>query len=312
MKRTVSDKVTVVGAGNVGATLAMRIAESGLAEVVLIDVCKALAEGKALDIADTCGMTGSPVPVLGTDDPAHAKGSAVVAITAGFPRKPGMSREDLVAKNAAIIREVVTNVAPHAPDAVIVVVTNPLDAMTYYARRLGRFDKRKVVGMAGLLDESRFSGLLARELGTGTADIETVMMGSHGDTMVPVFSHAKAGGKRLFDVLSRERVDEIAAKTRSRGAQIVSLLGSGSAYYAPSLAAYRMIEMILRDRHGAVTASAYLEGEYGLSDICIGVPLVLGRNGIESIIELDLGTEEQAALEKSAEAIRQTIKLLPV
>jgi len=311
MKRSVKDKVTVVGAGNVGATLAMRIVESGLADVALIDICKTIAEGKALDIADTCGMTGSRATIVGTDDWSRAEGSSVVAITAGFPRKPGMSREDLVAKNAAIVRDVVAGIMPRSREAVIIVVTNPLDAMTYYARRLGGFDRRKVVGMAGLLDESRFKALVARELGGGADDVDAVMMGSHGDTMVPIFSRARAGGRRLCDALPRGKIDGITGTARSRGAQIVGLLGSGSASYAPSLATYRMIEMILRDRHATATASAYLDGEYGLSDICIGVPVVLGRGGIEKIIELDLAPEESAALAKSADVIRQTIQLLP-
>jgi malate dehydrogenase len=305
------ETVAIVGAGNVGSTLAMRVVESGLADVVLLDVYRSIAEGKALDIVDTFGITGGSRRIFGTDEYSNIKGSRIVVITAGFPRKPGMSREDLASKNAAIVKDVAGHIKAHAPDAVVVVVTNPLDAMTYLAYRAGSFPRTKVMGMAGLLDESRFIALIAHELKVSARDVKTVMMGSHGDTMVPILSHTKVGRRPLTEILPKERIDELVRITRSRGAQIVGLLGSGSAYYSPSLAAFKMVECVLRDRREILTASAYLQGEYGLADLCIGVPLRVGGNGIESVIEIDLNEEEKVSLRESAKTIRETIESLP-
>ncbi len=305
------DKVAVVGAGNVGSTLAMRIWENGLADVVLLDICASMAQGKALDISDESGMSRVPNTIKGTGDYSDVKGAKVAVITAGFPRRPGMSREELVAKNAAVVKEVVLNIRANAPGAIIIVVTNPLDAMTYLAYKTSSFGRARVMGMAGLLDESRFITLISHALSVHPKDVKTVMMGSHGDTMVPVISRTKVGNKNIGAVLSKDRIGELIKMTRDRGARIVNLLGSGSAYYSPSFGAFRMVEAILNDSREAFTASVYMEGEYGLNDICIGVPVILGAKGIESISQIKLDRDEKALLVKSAEAIIQTIKLLP-
>ena len=309
-RREARFKVTVIGAGNVGSTLAMRVWESGLADVVLLDICASMAQGKALDIWDESGMSGVPNTITGTGDYSAIKGSDVVVITAGFPRKPGMSREELVAKNAAVIKEVTLNIRANAPETIIIVVTNPLDAMTYLAYKTSSFERTRVMGMAGLLDESRFITLISNELKVHPKDVKTVMMGSHGDTMVPIISQTKVGNKNLKLLLPKDKIDELIRITRDRGARIVGLLGSGSAYYSPSFGAFKMVEAILKDKGGSFTASAYLEGEYGLSGICIGVPVRLGAKGIESISRIKLAGDEEALLIESSKAIGQTIKHL--
>jgi malate dehydrogenase len=311
MKKS-NDKVAVIGAGNVGATLAMRVFESGLADVVLVDILPSIAEGKALDISDNCGALGSANAIIGTDDYSRVEGSRIVAITAGFARKPGMSREELVSKNASIVKDVVLKVKAKAPDSIIIVVTNPLDAMTYLAYKTSGFDKKRVMGMAGTLDESRFVALISKELNVDPKEVKTVMMGSHGDTMVPVLSRTTVGKRKLTDLIPKERLDKIVDTTRFRGAQIVNLLGSGSAYYSPSLATFRMIDIILSGKREVVAACAFLDGEYGLSGICIGVPVLLGRKGIESVVEIDLAEEERSSLLRSEAIIRKTMELLPL
>ncbi len=310
MKGRSVDKVAVIGAGNVGATLAMRIVESGLADAVLVDIERPIAEGKALDVADTAGIVRGARSIVGTDEYSHIQGSKVVAITAGLARKPGMSRDDLVSKNAAIVKGVVEKVRMNAPEAVIVVVTNPLDAMTYLAYKASSFGRERVLGMAGLLDESRFIGVIARELKVSPGDVRTVIMGSHGDTMVPILSHTTVGKKDLRALMPKEKIDELIRTTRSRGAQIVNLLGSGSAYYSPALATFKMVEAVMKDTKEVITASCYLEGEYGFNDICIGVPVRVGRKGIESVVELTLTEDEKAALGESARALRRVIESL--
>lgn len=297
-------KVAVIGAGNVGATLAMRIADAGLAEVVLVDINKPLAQGKALDIFDSAGMCRLIPRVYGTDDISEISGSSVVVVTAGLARRPGMTREELASKNACLIKEISSEMRLHAPESIVIVVTNPLDTMTYLAYKTTAFPKARVVGMAGLLDESRFKSLIAAELNMDTADVETIIMGSHGDTMVPILSSTRVKGRPLAAILSEEKIDSLVARVRVRGAEIVGLLGSGSAYYSPSLAVFRMIDAIIHDKNEIVTASAFLEGEYGLNDICIGVPLKLGRGGIKEIIRIRIDNAEAASLMKSAEAIR--------
>lgn len=297
-------KVSVIGAGAVGATLAQRILESSMADVVLVDILKNVAKGKAFDMLDASSIVGHEREISGTDNYEETRGSDIVVITAGLPRKPGMTRDDLVAKNAAIIKDVTANIKKHSPQSIIIVVTNPLDTMTYLTLKLTGFEKRKVIGMAGVLDGSRFVYLLSNELKVPRSSVETYMLGSHGDTMVPVISKTCVGGKPLTDVIAKDKLAAIVKRTCDRGAEIVSLLGSGSAYYSPSAAVFKMINAILKDTKETLAASAYLEGEYSLSGLCMGVPCVLGKNGIEKIVEIKMSEEESKAFLKSAEAIK--------
>lgn len=303
-------KVSIIGAGAVGATLAQRVLESGIADVVLLDIYKGLAKGKALDLMDASPIAGCENNITGTDDYEEIRGSDIVVITAGLPRKPGMSRDDLVSKNAAIIRDVAAKVKASAPSSIAIIVTNPLDVMTYLAFKLTGFKKEKVMGMAGVLDSSRFINLLAAELKVPRSSVETCMLGSHGDTMVPLVSKTKVRGRPVSELMSKDKLAAIVKRTRDRGAEIVSLLGTGSAYYSPSAAVFKMINAILKNTGETLPVSAYLEGEYGLKDICIGVPCVIGRPGVKKVVELDLSEDESAAFKKSAQAIRDTNKLL--
>jgi malate dehydrogenase len=303
-------KISIIGAGSVGATLAQRVLESGLADVVLVDILKNVAQGKALDLLDASPILDHENNITGTDNYEEIRDSDVVVITAGLPRKPGMTRDDLIAKNAAIIKDVAGNIKKYASSAIVIVVTNPLDTMTYLTLKLTAFSKQKVMGMAGALDGSRFIYLLADELKVPRHSIETYMLGSHGDTMVPVMSKTSVNGKPVTSLIPKNKLDAIVKKTRDRGAQIVSLLGSGSAYYSPSAAVFKMIYIILNDRKETVVVSAYLKGEYSLDDICIGVPCVLGRNGIEKVVELGLSEEEKKAFLKSAQVIKDLNNIL--
>jgi len=303
-------KVSIIGAGAIGATLAERVLESGLADVVLLDVLKDVAAGKALDLLDAAPIVGHERSIVGTGDYGLIASSDIVVITAGFPRKPGMTREELIAKNASIVRDVSKNIKKNAPSAIVIVVTNPLDAMTYLALKETGSSREKVFGMAGILDGSRLTALIADELNVPRAKVKTVVLGSHGDTMVPVLSETRVSGKGITELLPKERMDAIIKRTRDRGAEIVGLLGAGSAYYSPSAGAFKMIKAIAKGTGETIVASTYLSGEYGLKDICIGVPCKLGRNGIEKIIELKLTEEEKEAFYKSAQAIKSTIELL--
>ena len=309
MKRS-PHKVSVIGSGAVGATLAQRIFESGLADVVLVDILKNVACGKAIDLLDASPITGTEQSIVGTDDYNEITGSEIVVITAGLPRKPGMTREDLIAKNSAIIKDVSSNIKNHAPSAIVIVVTNPLDSMTYLAWKLTGFKRERVFGMAGVLDGSRFVALIADELKVPRSSVQTCVMGSHGDTMVPIISKTSVAGKPVTGLIKKEMLDKIIKRTCDRGAEIVSLLGTGSAYYSPSAGVFRMINAILNDTGEILVASAYLAGEYGLKDIFIGIPCKIGKNGIEKIIEIDLSEEEASALHKSAQAIKSSIELL--
>jgi malate dehydrogenase len=303
-------KITVVGAGAVGATLAQRILESGIADVVLIDIAKNMAIGKAYDLLDAAPVLGHEKTIKATDDYKEIKGSSIVVITAGLARKPGMTREDLVAKNAAIIRDVSNNIKAHASDAIIIVVTNPLDAMTYLAYKTTGFKKNKVLGMAGVLDSSRFINLLAEELKVPRSSIRTFILGSHGDTMVAALSRTTVNGMNLRDCITKDKLDNIVKRTCDRGAEIVQLYGTGSAFYSPSAAVYKMITAIVNDTKEVMPVSAYLEGEYGLKDIYIGVPCRIGKNGIEEVIHLEISKEEKEAFLKSAQAIKGTLELI--
>ncbi|MDD3905144.1 MAG: malate dehydrogenase [Candidatus Omnitrophica bacterium] len=303
-------KVSIIGAGSVGATLAQRVLESGLADIVLLDIAKNLAIGKAFDMLDASPIVGHECSIVGTDDYNQIAGSAIVVITAGLPRKPGMSREDLIAKNSVIVRNVSENVRKYSPEAIVVIVANPLDAMTYLAYKTTGFRRERVMGMAGELDGARFAYLLADELKVSRSSISACMMGSHGDTMVPVLSETFVGGKPVSDLLSREKLDAIIARTRKRGGEIVGLLGSGSAYYSPSAGVFKMIKAILSDSGQTVVVSAFLEGEYGLKGIAIGVPCKMGKSGIKEIVELKMSKEERDAFNASAETARGSISIL--
>lgn len=305
-----NNKVAVIGAGFVGATLAQRILESGIADVVLVDILKDIAAGKALDLLDAAPVIPHERTISGTDNYEAIKSSDIVVITAGLPRKPGMSREDLIAKNSAIIKDVSINIKKHAPGAIVIVVTNPLDSMAYLAYKTTGFNSERVIGMAGILDGSRFVQLVAAELNVPRSSVKTYILGSHGDTMVPVISRTLVGNKPLAELMPKDKIDLIIKRTRDRGAEIVSLLGTGSAYYSPSAATFEIVKAVFNNTNDTMVVSAYLKGEYGLKDIYIGVPCAIGKNGINNILELKLSEEERLSFSKSAEAIKSSIELL--
>lgn len=303
-------KVSIIGAGAVGATLAHRIIESGLADVVILDIAKNMAIGKAFDLLDASPIAGHERTILGTDDYKDIAVSDIVVITAGLARKPSMTREDLIAKNAQIVKSVSDNIKRYSPDAIVIVVTNPLDSMTYLTLKTTGFKPSKVFGMAGVLDASRFIYLIASELKVPRASVQTYMLGSHGDTMVPILSKTTVSGRPISEVIKKDKLDAIIKRTRERGAEIVGLFGSGSAYYSPSAAVFKMINAILKDSKETIVASAFLNGEYGLKDIAIGVPCKIGKNGIEEIVELEITKEEDIAFRNSAKAIKSAIDIL--
>ena len=299
-------KVTVVGAGNVGATVAMRIAEKELADVVVVDVLEGVPAGKALDLAEAAPIECHDSKITGvTNDYSLAKGSDIVIVTAGIPRKPGMSRDDLLATNAGIMKSVITEIAPVAPDAILIIVSNPLDAMCHVAFDTSGFDKKKVIGMAGVLDSARFRAFIAMELNVSVENTTAFVLGGHGDTMVPLPRYSTVAGIPITELLPKERIDALVERTANGGAEIVGLLKTGSAFYAPASAAVEMAESILKDKKKILPCAAYLEGEYGFNELFIGVPVKLGANGVEEIIEITLTAEEKAALEKSADAVRE-------
>ncbi len=297
-------RVTIVGSGFVGQTTAMRVVEKGLAEVVLIDIVEGLPQGLALDIKESSPIEGFEPNVIGTNDYADTAGSDVVVITAGFPRQPGMSRMDLLGKNAAVVRDVVENVAPGSPNAVIVVVTNPLDEMTFLASEVSGFPKRRVVGMAGVLDSARLRYFIAEELGVSPSSVEAMTLGSHGESMVPLPRHAMVRGKPLTELVDQGTLERLYQRTRDAGAEIVALLKKGSAYYGPSAAITRMVGAIARGERDVLPACAWCEGQYGIRDVYVGVPVRLSASGVEEIVELDLNEAEVGALRAAAEGIR--------
>jgi malate dehydrogenase len=297
-------RVTIVGSGFVGQTTAMRVAEKGLAEVVLIDIVEGLPQGLALDIRESSPIEGFEPNVTGTNDYADTAGSDVVVITAGFPRQPGMSRMDLLGKNAAVVRDVVENVVPGSPDAVIVVVTNPLDEMTFLASEVAGFPKRRVLGMAGVLDSARLRYFIADELGVSPSAVEAMTLGSHGESMVPLPRHAMVAGKPLTELVDETTLERLYQRTRDAGAEIVALLKKGSAYYAPSAAIAGMVQAIARGDRDVLPACAWCEGQYGIRDVYVGVPVRLSPSGVEEIVELDLNEDEVGALRAAAEGIR--------
>ena len=304
------NKVTVVGAGNVGATAAQRIYDRGYADVVLVDIVEGLPQGKALDMLESGPVLGSDAKVIGTNDYADTAGSDVVVITSGIARRPGMSRDDLLLTNMNIVTSVTEAVVAASPDCILVIVTNPLDAMAQRAFQVSGFPRERVVGMAGILDTARFRTFLAEELNVSVNSVEAYVLGGHGDTMVPVTASTTVGGRPITQVLSAERVDKIVKRTQDGGAEIVNLLKTGSAYYAPSAAIMQMVEAILFDKQEILPCTAYLDGEYSIEGLFVGVPLKLGANGVEEIIEFDLTAGEQAALENSAEAVRELVEVM--
>jgi malate dehydrogenase len=303
-------KVTVIGAGNVGAAIAQRIIGAGLADVVLLDIVPGLPQGKALDLAEAGPLRGHDVSVIGTNDYADTADSVVVVVAAGQARQPGMSRDDLLAKNAEIVRAVVAQAAEHSPSSVIVVVTDPLDAMCHVALKASGFPRWRVIGMAGVLDAARFRTFVSMELGVSPANITAFVLGGHGDTMVPVPRYCMVGGVPLTQLLSKEAIDRIVERTRNGGAEIVSLLKTGSAFYAPGAATAEMVDAILEDRHKILPCSALLKGEYGVDGLYVGVPIRLSRVGVDEIVEVELTEEERAAFQKSAESVRELVATL--
>ncbi|TVP49473.1 MAG: malate dehydrogenase [Gemmatimonadales bacterium] len=304
-------KITVVGAGNVGATAAQRLAEMELArEIVMIDVADGIPQGKALDQWESAPVEGFDSRVTGSTSYDAAEGSGIFIVTAGIARKPGMSRDDLLKTNAGIVRAVSTEIARVAPDAIIIVVSNPLDVMCHVAMEASGFPKERVIGMAGVLDTARYRSFIALELDCSVKDIQALVLGGHGDTMVPLASYTSVSGIPLSQLLPQERIDALVDRTRSGGAEIVGFLKTGSAYYAPSSAAVQMAEAIVRDQRRILPCSAYLEGEYGQEGIFLGVPCKLGEGGLQQILEVDLTEDEQEALQKSADAVRETMAAL--
>lgn len=305
-------KITVVGAGNVGSTTAQRLAELDLADVVLIDIpqTEGMPAGKALDITEAGPVYGYDARVTGATDYGPSAGSDIVVITAGIPRKPGMSRDDLLKTNAGIVKAVSEQVASSSPNAVLIVVSNPLDAMCHVALRTTGFPKHRVIGMAGVLDSARFAAFLAEALEASVQDIQPTVLGGHGDTMVPVTRYTTCAGVPVTELLPKERLAAIVQRTRDGGAEIVKLLKTGSAYYAPSAAVAEMVRSILLDKKRTLPCAAYLEGEYGVKGLFLGVPVKLGAKGLEKIIELPLNGEEKAALSKSVAAVEELVSVL--
>ena len=303
-------KVTIVGAGNVGATAAQRIFDKGHADVVLVDIVEGLPQGKALDMLESGPVVGSDANVVGTNGYEETAGSDVVVITSGIARKPGMSRDDLLLTNMKIVTSVVEEVAERSPDSVLMLVTNPLDAMAQRAFQVSGFPKNRVVGQAGILDTARFRTFLSAELGVSVDSITAYVLGGHGDTMVPVVGSTTVGGQPVADLISPERLDEIVKRTQDGGAEIVGLLKTGSAYYAPSAAVAQMVEAVLLDKKQILPCTTYLEGEYGIDGLFVGVPVKLGAGGVEEIIEFDLTPEESAALDYSANAVRELVEVM--
>jgi len=303
-------KVSVIGAGNVGSDLARRVLERDLADVVLIDIVEGLPQGRALDLTQAGAVEGYDRKIKGSNDFSDLSGSDVVVVTAGLARKPGMSRDDLLAKNSQIVGSVVDHIVKHAPETRIIIVTNPLDVMTYMALKRSGFDPNRVMGMAGQLDTARMKAFISMETGKPSSKIEAMVLGSHGDLMVPVISSAKVDGKPLEKALPKDKLDSIINRTQGGGAEIVALLKTGSAYYAPAASAADMVEAIIMNSGAVIPACAYLTGQFGLSDICVGVPAKLGKRGIEEIVEVELSGGELSALRNSAEAIRANIQKL--
>ncbi len=303
-------KVTIVGAGHTGATTAHWLAERELADLVLVDIVEGMPQGKALDMTEAMPVIGSDVRIEGSNGYEATEGSDIVVVTAGLPRKPGMSRDDLLEKNSEIVRSVVESCLEHSPEAIFIMLTNPLDAMAYLAMQVGDLPRQRVIGQAGILDSARMRAFVAMELDVSVQNVHCYVLGGHGDDMVPLTRHSNVAGVPLADMLSSERLEAIVERTRKGGGEIVGLLKDGSAFYAPSAALAQMVEAILLDRHLVVPASVYLEGEYGQDGIFFGVPAQLGRRGLEKVIEYELNAQEQEALEASAAGVHEVTEAL--
>ena len=303
-------KVTVIGAGNVGATTAQRLAEKELCDVVLIDIVEGFPQGKALDLTEAAPIEKHDAHLTGSNGYEASAGSDIIIITAGIPRKPGMSRDDLISTNAGIVKSVTQQVSKLSPKSILIIISNPLDAMCHVAYEASGFPKNRVLGMAGVLDSARFRAFIAMELNVSVENTHAFVLGGHGDTMVPLPRYSTVAGIPIIELLSKERIDALIDRTRKGGAEIVGLLKTGSAFYAPASAAVEMAESILKDKKKILPCAAYLEGEYGLNDLFIGVPVKLGKNGIEEIVQISLTGDEKTALQKSADAVEELKSLL--
>jgi malate dehydrogenase len=305
------NKITVVGAGNVGATAAQLLAAKELArQVVMVDIAEGIPQGKALDQWEWAPIEGFDTRVVGSNGYEATAGSDLFIVTAGIARKPGMSREDLLRTNAGIVRQVSEQIKASSPNAIVIVVSNPLDVMAYVCKQVTGFPRERVIGMAGVLDTARYRSFIAMELDVSVEDIQALVLGGHGDTMVPLASYTNVSGIPLSQLLPQDRIDALVDRTRNGGAEIVSLLKTGSAYYAPAAAAVQMAEAIVRDKKRILPCSAWLEGEYGMDGLFLGVPCKLGRNGLEKVLEVELTGDEKGALERSAQAVKETMALL--
>ena len=305
-------KVTIVGSGNVGATAAHWIASKELADVVLIDIVEGVPQGKGLDLLEAMPIEKRDSQVTGTNDYADTAKSDIVVITAGIPRKPGMSRDDLLNTNYKIMADVVAKVVANSPDCILIVVSNPLDAMAQAAYKISKFPRERVIGMAGVLDSARFRTFIAEELKVSVENVTAFVLGGHGDTMVPLPRYSTVAGIPITELMSKETVDRLVQRTRDGGAEIVKYLKTGSAYYAPSAAVTEMVEAILKDKKKILPCAAYLEGEYGIKGLFVGVPCKLGEKGLEEIIQIKLTPEEQAGLKKSADAVKELVAVIGV
>jgi malate dehydrogenase len=303
-------KVTVIGAGNVGATCALYLADKELCDVVLVDIVEGVPQGKGLDILEACPVGGQDVKVVGTNDYADTANSDIIIQTAGFPRKPGMSRDDLLMKNYEIVKSCIEQAAKYSPNAIIIVVANPLDAMCHVAKAVSGFSKNRVIGMAGVLDTARFRTFLAEACDVSVENVTAFVLGGHGDTMVPLVRYSSVAGIPITDLLDQETIDKIVDRARKGGAEIVALLKTGSAFYAPAASTVEMVESILKDKKKVLPCAAYLEGEYGINGLYVGVPCKLGARGLEKIYELNLNDDENTALKKSADAVEELVAVL--
>ena len=303
-------KVTVIGAGNVGATAAQRIAEAGVADVYLIDVVEGLPQGKALDLAESAPLQHHDQIIFGTNDYADTTESDVIVVTAGLARQPGMSRDELLLKNAVIVADVVGKAVHYSPDSILIIVTNPLDAMVHVALETSGFPRERVMGMAGVLDSARFRAFIAQDLGVSASDVSAFVLGGHGDTMVPVPRFSTVAGIPLPELMKPERIEALVQRTRNGGAEVVALLKSGSAFYAPASSVLHMVDSILNDRKRVLACAVLLSGEYGIDGLVVGVPVILGAAGVERIIEVALTEDEKAALQASAGSVRKLVDAL--
>lgn len=305
-------KITVVGAGFVGSTLVQRLAERDYADIVMFDIVPNMPQGKALDMLQAGPVLGYDSLVTGTNDYADTADSNIVVVTSGFPRKPGMTRDDLVKKNQEIIEQVTKQVVKYSPNCIMIMVTNPLDAMVQLAYRVSGFPRNRIMGMAGVLDTARFRTFIAQEVGASVRDVQAYVLGGHGDTMVPLARMCTVAGVPISQLISSERIEQIVQRTRDGGAEIVKLLGTGSAYFAPSASVLQMVDAILLDKKMIMPCAVYLQGEYGIRDLFVGVPAKLGADGVEQVIEVELSESEQALLRKSADAVKELVEVMGI